>query len=222
VSAANPLVSVIVPAYNAERFLAESIESVFAQTYSPIEIVVINDGSTDGTEAVARRFSPRITFASQPNGGISAARNAAIGMATGLFFAFQDSDDVWMPRKTEIQMAAFQADPSLDMVFGGMQEFSSASNVGPVVAGVVPGTMIVKRESFLRVGLFDPSFKIAEFLHWYLLAREKGLRELLLPDLVLKRRIHGDNIGIRERKEIRSYARILKGALDRRRASGPS
>ena len=217
----NPLVSVIIPAYNAERYLAEAIESAFSQTYLPVEVIVVNDGSKDGTEAVARRYLPRIKFASQPNGGISKARNTAIEMSEGAFLALLDADDLWAPNKLELQMAAFRADPALDIVFGHMvQFFEGGGGESQPIQGTLPSSAVIRRESFFRVGRFDPEVKLAEFLSWYLLAREKGLKECVVPEIVLRRRVHGDNIGIRDRKDIGTYARLLKASLDRRRAAG--
>jgi glycosyltransferase involved in cell wall biosynthesis len=215
------LVSVIIPAYNAERYLAEAIDSAFSQTYSPVEVIVVNDGSTDGTEVVARGYLPRIKFASQPNGGISKARNTAIEMAEGSFLALLDADDLWTPNKLDLQMAAFRKDPALDIVFGHMVQFlEGCGGDSRAIPGTVPSCAVIRRESFFRVGRFDPEVKLAEFLNWYLLAREKGLREFTVPEVVLRRRIHGDNIGIRDQKDIGMYARLLKASLDRRRAAG--
>ena len=118
-----PLVSVIIPAYNRDRYLAEAIESVLAQTYPAIELIVVDDGSSDRTAEVAQRYA--LTYHFQPNGGISAARNAGIALATGEFLAFLDSDDIWMLDKLSKQMIPFGTDLDLEAVFGYAEQFYS-------------------------------------------------------------------------------------------------
>lgn len=221
-AAPRPLVSAIIPAYNAGPFLAESIESVLAQTYGPIEIVVVNNGSTDDTLAVARRFGPRIRLFSLPEPGVSAARNRAIAEARGEFLALQDADDVADPRRFERQADALAADPALQFVFGHIVQFRTdaegATTEGAPQPGCMAGTMMARRGAFDRVGPFDPSLPVAELVPWLLRAREMGLKEAMLPEVLLRRRIHGDNLGRREADARGPYLRSLKAAIDRRRA----
>ena len=117
------LVSAIIPVYNCERYLAEAIESVLNQTYQPIEVIVINDGSTDDTEAVAKRFDSSIRYYAHPNKGLGATRNRGVELAQGHFIAFLDADDLWVADKIERQMAYFDDGPDLDMAFGYVQQF---------------------------------------------------------------------------------------------------
>ena len=100
-----PKVSVIIPAYNAADFIRETIESVLAQTYRDLEVIVVNDGSTDGTMARLREFGDRIRVHEQLNGGVARARNAGVNLARGTWIAFLDADDLWMPQKLERQLA---------------------------------------------------------------------------------------------------------------------
>ena len=117
-----PAVSVITPAFNMERYLAEAIESVLAQTYSDYELVIVDDGSTDGTRALAERYRlahpDRIVVVSQANQGLAAARNAGLRAATGAVFALLDSDDAWMPTFLEEQMRVLEAQPAVAIVTG--------------------------------------------------------------------------------------------------------
>ena len=224
---ARPLVSVIIPVYNGERYLAEAIESALAQTYRPIEVIVLDDGSTDGSGDVAKRFTSPVRYYFQPNAGLGAARNKGISLALGSVFAFLDADDVWLEDKLTRQMAVLDDNPELDMVFGYAKQFNSPEldeqskrKIRPsdeVLPGYVAGTMLIKRDAFYRVGLFETDWRVGEFIDWYLKAMEQGLKSFLLPKVVMKRRIHENNMGIRERKHQTDYARILKAALDRRR-----
>jgi len=223
----NDLVSVIIPVYNCERYLAEAIESALAQTYRPIEVIVLDDGSTDGSGDVAKRFAPPVRYYFQPNAGLGTARNKGISLAQGSAFAFLDADDLWLEDKLTRQMAVFDDNPELDMVFGYAKQFNSPeldeqsqTKIRPgeeILPGYIAGTMLIKRDAFYRVGLFETDWRVGEFIDWYLKAMERGLKSFLLPEVVMKRRIHENNMGIRERKHQRDYVRILKAALDRRR-----
>jgi len=129
---ANPItqtnVSVIIPVYNGEFYLAEALESVLSQSFPPSEIVVVDDGSTDCSPATAKRYDSEIRYLYQKNMGTAVARNRGIKEARGNFFAFLDQDDVWEPQKLEMQVNAFQNDSGLDIVFGHVQQFFSVLN----------------------------------------------------------------------------------------------
>lgn len=222
-----PLVSVIIPVYDCESYLAEAIESVLAQTYRPIEVIVVDDGSGDGSQEVAKRFGSAVRCVAQPHSGAGAARNRGVDLAQGHFIAFLDADDIWTKDKLHRQVAAFDADSGLDMVFGYARQFISPELDESVrkglrcpsedMAGYVPGALLVKRDAFLRVGPFETHWQIGELVDWFSKAMEMGLRSMLLPEVVLHRRLHTTNQGIRERKSQVDYVRILKAALDRRR-----
>jgi hypothetical protein len=127
-------------------------------------------------------------------------------------------------------MKAMNADPTLEAVFGHVRQFVSpelpreiASKVryhAEVMPGHIAGAMLIRRGAFERVGPFDPQWRVGEFIHWYARAVEVSLRTTMLPDVVLHRRLHDDNQGIRQRAESIQYVRILKHALDRRRSLG--
>ncbi|TMK21727.1 MAG: glycosyltransferase [Actinobacteria bacterium] len=122
-TAGRPLISVLIACYNGGLYLAEAIESVLKQTYPRVELIVVDDGSDDDSADVARRFGSALALVSQPRAGIGAARNRAVSLATGDFLAFLDADDRFLPDKLERQMAAFDADPAIDVVFGNVTEF---------------------------------------------------------------------------------------------------
>ena len=224
------LVSVIIPVYNYDRYLGEAIESVLGQTHPHLEVIVVDDGSTDRSSEVAKGFADRgVRYCHQLHAGIGPARNTGVELAQGEFLAFLDADDGWPPEKIEQQLNAFDSDPALEMVFGqALQlqngpEWEAAVNdykpsVAGMVPGMVPGTMLIKRNAFFRVGLFKGDLKVGEFIDWYARAVELQVRSLVMADLFLWRRIHGSNQGVRERQSVNDYARVLKAKLDRKRA----
>jgi glycosyltransferase involved in cell wall biosynthesis len=222
-----PEVSVVIPVYNGEQYLREAIESVLGQDYRPIQLIVVDDGSTDRSADIARSFGSDVHYRFQPNRGIGAARNTGTELARGSFLAFLDADDVWMPGKLTRQMAAFAADPALDMVFGLVRQFSSRDRQEPgteqppenLFQGYLAGAMLIKHDSFLRAGLFDTKWVLGEFIDWYLRVIEQGLKSVVLQDVVLARRIHDDNVGVRERHHRHDYLRVVRAALERRRAT---
>ena len=224
-------ISVIMPAYNAERYVGNALDSVLAQTLPPHEIVVIDDGSTDGTPAVLETYVRRIRLLRQRNSGPSTAINRAVGLAEGDCLAFIDADDLWAPEKLEIQSAALSADSELAAVFGAVQQFVSdelnwdtARNY-VVPDGAQPGiskiTMLIRRATFARVGPFAEQYRATDFIEWYARACMLGLRFRVLSEVVAFRRHHPQNLGRRLRSvQHNELLAVLKQSLDLRRGRG--
>lgn len=222
------LISVVIPVYNGERYLAQAIESILAQSEPSIQIIVIDDGSTDRTKEVLTRFKEKVQYHFQERSGQAAARNRGVSVAEGPFLAFLDADDLWVEGKLALQLAAFQANPHLDAVLSYVQQFicpqidsAMASRIecpSKKMAGYLPGTMLIKREAFLRSGGFDTSYRTGEFIDWYVKAKEQGLKDLMLPEVLLRRRLHGNNLGMREKDARQDYLLIAKAFLDRKRS----
>jgi glycosyltransferase involved in cell wall biosynthesis len=224
-----PLISVMIGVYDAEPYIAEAIDSVFAQTYGgPIELIVADDGSTDGTAGVVRSYGDRVTYAHQENKGNGGARNLAVTLASGDYYAFLDADDRFVPDKLERQMAALDADPELDIAFGHVAEFVSPElddetrarvrAPAPPQPWMAPNLMLIRRESFERVGPFSEELKVGVTVDWFARADEAGLRHAMLPGVVLERRLHTSNNGLRHADKRSQYVHVLKAARDRRRA----
>ena len=117
ITATEPLVSIIIPVYNAERFILEALQSIDVQRYSPLEILLIDDGSTDGSVDLVRRHAPHVRIISQPNAGASAARNTGLRQASGEFICFLDADDGWFPEKLVAQTAYLAAHPKVGIIY---------------------------------------------------------------------------------------------------------
>ena len=223
------LISVVIPAYNSQEFLAEAVQSVRAQGYPNIEIIVVDDGSTDRTAEIAKSLGPDVQYHYQENQGPSAARNTGIVAAKGDFIAFLDSDDLYPSDKFAIQLNTFANDPSLEVVTGRIQYVSlDGAEDNPIdfesddqtIIHVHLGSMLTRRSVFENVGLFDTSLRFSEDVEWWMRVREKKTRFVVLPDITLQYRLHGTNM-TRGRSGIdKPLLSALKKSLDRRRASG--
>lgn len=221
------LVSVIIPVYNSEKYLNETIQSVLNQTYKRLEIIAVDDGSTDRSSEIIKSFLPSVQYLYQKNQGMASARNCGIATATGDYFAFLDSDDLWVEDKITNQIAAFESERELDMVSGYVQQFYSPDveedlmkNVRcpeQPIAAHVAGAVLIRRESFFRVGLFQTIWQVGTDMDWHLRAREAGLSMKMLDHVVLNRRLHQNNRGLTHRHLMGQRLRILKQSLDRRR-----
>lgn len=227
----NPLISIILPVYNGEAYLAEAIESVLNQKYKPIEIIVVDDGSTDKSAEIVKRYS-ELKYFFQTNKGTASARNLGIQKANSSFLAFLDQDDLWVEKKLELQVKAFMRNPETDIVYGYVKQFLSLDIDESLkqkifcpslpMPGYLPSAMLIKKEAFLRVGLFDSAWQIGEWANWYVRSSELKLNILMLPDLIALRRLHSSNKGVIQRQSLNEYIRILKTSLDRRRNSSES
>jgi len=221
------MISVIIPVLNGEAYIAQAIESVLDQTLPADEVVVINDGSSDGTAEIVRGYQPRVLYHRQPNLGPGAARNLGIRESKGDQVAFLDADDRWLPNKLALQKAALDADPALDLVFSHTRQFLSPELSEEHAATLIcdetvqPSPLIscllARRETFERVGPFRTDIK-AEFVEWYLRGLEAGLRMRILDVLLVERRIHTANFTLKNRDVRLEYLRLLKASLDRRRS----
>jgi glycosyltransferase involved in cell wall biosynthesis len=224
-----PLVSALIPARDCERYVGEAIESALAQTHEAIEVVVVDNASSDGTAAVARRFDDRVRVVHEPRPGLGPARNAALAAARGEYIAFLDCDDLWDPHKTEMQIAAFDDDPAPDIVLGHVRQFVSP-DLDPERAaelripaepqpGLHVGAALVPRRVVSAVGRWREDIEVSDSLEWFLASRRLGFRERMLPDVVTLRRIHGGNHSLQNKERRGEWARVLKRDLDARRGS---
>jgi len=169
--APRPLVSVVIPARDAEAYIADAIVSVLRQTYEPVECIVVDDGSTDDTSTIVQQHYG-VLYLRQENRGVVAARHAGVRVSRGPFIAFLDADDVWVEHKLVVQMALFLTNPGLGMVYSGVEtvdpslrrirEYECASPADAVANALLlrqpylfATTMVVSRAAFDEVGGFD-------------------------------------------------------------------
>lgn len=224
----NPSVSVVVPAYNAAAYLGEALESVFSQRGVRLDVVVVDDGSTDATPDIARRFAPRARLVSQANRGIGAARNAGLAASDGAFVAFLDADDLWPEGRLRVLLAALEARPAAGIAAGKVRCFASPEldeqelRRIDVPEGEASGTgmasaSLIARAAIEQVGPLDETLRVGEMVDWYLRARDAGIEQVDVNDIVLLRRIHRSNQGRRHADARSDYLRALRAAIARRR-----
>ena len=228
-----PLVTCIVPVHDGERFLGEALDSALAQTYESLEVVVVDDGSTDGTPTVARTYGDRIRYVRQEHAGPSAARNEGMRVARGEFFAFLDADDLWLPHKTIRQMSRFAARADLDISVSQFEDFWSRGlraeemRPGDDLAGPQSGfrlpASVVRRSVFEAVGPLDPELRHGEGNEWFIRALDHRAVIELLPEVLSRRRLHDANMTRLEADAAREWLpRLAKMVLDRRRRLDPN
>lgn len=206
-----PIVSVIIPAYNAEQYIAETLASVENQTLKDIEIIVIDDGSKDNTAATVKAF-PSVRYVRKTNGGVSAARNHGASLAHGEFLAFLDADDIWHPDKLRQQVQALSQHPECNLCrthittkSENLQQFHQAINSSSTEYDIesdlaasflepyfTTSTVMVRRAAFDLVGGFDPKLRIAEDIDFYLKILAPAPTVLFMKEsLVYKRPVVG-------------------------------
>ena len=227
------LISCIVPVFNGERYLREALESILTQTYRPLEIIVADDGSTDGTAAVVAGYGDQVRYLRQENAGPAAARNLGLSAIRGELVAFLDADDLWHQEKLSRQIARFEARPGLDMCLTQAQnfwipelrEFGARHRDHPGFREILEVhslcTLLVWRSLFDTVGDFNPEFSAGEDTDWFLRAFEHGAVMESLPDVLMYRRWHRGNLSWRafaSDAQIRDVRlQLAKARLDRRR-----
>ena len=226
----SPLISVIVPVYNREQYVAEALDSILAQDYRPLEIIVVDDGSTDRTPEIVQSYGSQLIYLCQENQGVAAARNSGIDYAHGQFLAFLDSDDIWVEGKLSAQMALLDENPDLDVIYGHAENFfspeveDSFKRKTKIPQKVMPSqispAMLIRAKSFRQVGSFNPSFRSGCDIDWYARSQEMGLKNHMMPLVVYYRRVHPSNATVYNKNANLSRLRTLKAALDRRRATG--
>ena len=222
-------VSTIIPCHNGERYLAETLHSALGQPCDNHEIIVVDDGSTDGTADVVRSFGDAVRYIRQGQGGASRARNRGVENANGGALAFLDADDLWTSNALPLMLAALEADPSNGMVVGMMEQFVSPElppeardsfrfSPDPVPARMC-GSVLVRRTEFDRVGAFSPELASGEFIDWLSRAEHLKVKSVTIDAVVLRRRLHRRNHGVVRRDTRQDYLRVVKAALDRKRAA---
>ncbi len=229
-SGTGSLVSVVIPVFNGARFLAETLASAAGQTGTDVEIIVVDDGSRDGSAAVARSFSAA-RLIERPHGGAGAARNSGIEAARGDFIAFLDADDRWHRDKTARQAEALRADGQAGGAFCLFRNFidplyDPPPTVDPArflreEAGRMPSlvTLLARRSAVERIGPFRTDLETGEDLDWLARAADRGISFLRMPEVLVERRLHDANLSYRAPADARHLLEIMRASIGRKRGA---
>lgn len=221
-----PRISVITVVRNGERYLADALRSVLAQTLPPDEIIVVDGQSTDTTADIARSF-PGVSVVRQDSLGLANARNLGLDVARGEWIAFLDHDDIWTPDKLQRQVAVMQAQPALQytttllrfLVEDGAAPRSGAATGPPETPreGATPSALVVRRELFTTLGRFDPAYAIGCDADWFTRARDHAIPTAVVPHVLLYKRLHTTNLSVNAVVNRQDMFRIAKASIARQR-----
>jgi len=226
------LISIVVPAYNSETTIAETLESAVSQTHENLEILVIDDGSTDRTAAIVEQLSdPRLTLHRFANRGAPASRNRGIRLARGAYLSFLDTDDLWSRDKLEKQLAALEAEPRAGVAYSYVKYIDESGEVlhrgyrEPIAGNVLRplcirfflqcgSNALVRREVFDQVGHFDETLEVCDDHDFYLRAAEH-YRFALVPEDQIFYRLRSGSLSAQARKMRRTGHRVIRAAIER-------
>jgi glycosyltransferase involved in cell wall biosynthesis len=220
-----PLVSVIIPVFNGRKYLSQAIESVLAQSYRPLELIIVDDGSTDGSAAIAQSYK-ETRYIYQSNMGVAVARNTGLAAVKGDFIAFLDADDIWHPLKLQIQIDYLQKNHSIMLTLSKINNFvEPGCNIHPdKLQSILKNeqinlaSLVAHKAVFDQIGGFNPHYHVSEDFDWITRAKDAGIPMVILPEVLLQRRIHNFNISFTQLQAcIANRFHILKESIDRQR-----
>ena len=221
-----PLVSVVIAAHNGEKYLAEAIQSVLNQDYPHFELWVIDNGSTDCTEKVARSF-PSVHYRYSKLANVALARNQGASLASGDYIAFLDQDDMWASHKLGRQVEFLEKHNRFSAVIGLQKMFLEEGCQKPhwlkqaflekPQFAYLPSALMVRRAAFVAANCFDPAFILSSDVDWFFKAMHAGLETGVLEEVLLHRRIHEENNSNKCLELQKELLIIIKNSLKRRR-----
>lgn len=225
-------VSVIIPVYNGEAYLTEAVASIQRQNYEPLEIIIVDDGSTDNTAGVVTDLqADNIQYVHQSNSGAAVARNKGLKMAKGNIIGFLDADDLWSGDKLAVQLTCLAARPNIEVVMGNVQWMHIVAEEGdkprfeefeePFACFSLTSALF-RRSVFEKVGLCDPALRYSEDVDWFMRAREQGVSIAKLEAVTLFYRLHELSTTHGKSPQALNVLKVLKMSLDRRRKGGNS
>lgn len=230
-----PLVSVIVPVWNGADWLDETVQSVLAQEHRPLELLLVDDGSTDGSGAKAADWAqrrPEVKLLQLAHGGVAKARNAGAEASSGGWISFLDQDDLWPVQALARHREHWRAHPETDGTMGRQHIFLQEGVPRPVwlknewllsdQPGSTLGALVLRREVWERIGPFDASYSMGSDSDWLMRSREAGVHFAPLADVTLQRRIHEGNHSHDISTMRTDLIRALHLSLQRRKAAGES
>lgn len=220
------LISVIIPAYNGEKYIAAAIESVLSQTDTHYEIIVVDNGSTDRTQAIVTSYTS-VAYHAITESNTALARNYGLTVAQGEWIAFLDQDDRWVPEKLEKQRFFLEASPLYDAVIGLQQLYLEENCHSPAwlkptflekpQMGYLPSALLFRREVLKKIGDFNVNYPLTSDADWFFRAKHQGIQVGVIDAVLVYRRIHEDNAPQKAAQLNRELLRIVRHSLKQRR-----
>ncbi len=224
------LVSVVIPVHNGERFLRRALDSVLAQDYESVEVIVVNDGSTDGSSSILADY-PSVQCIEQECRGVAAARNSGITSAPGEFIALLDQDDYWLSSKLRRQVDLLTQNPHSSIVFCRAEFFLEDVSEAPSwvrsewleqsQTGYFPSAWLFRSDLYERIGTFDESMTTNSDADWLFRARDMGVDFKFVDEVLLKRCIHNENESRRTELGRTELLRIIRDSVKRKKDTAP-
>jgi glycosyltransferase involved in cell wall biosynthesis len=221
-------ISVIIPVFNGAGYIAAALDSVFNQNYNNIEVIVVNDGSTDNSENIIKSYD--IRYLKQENLGVTVARNNGIKISKGEFLAFLDQDDVWKPDKLSLQYNQFLDQKNLGYVLShqiihlengfAKPNWLKSEQLNQPIIGYLPSTLMVRTETFKKIGYFNEKFDIGSDSEWFFRAKGLGIEMKIMQEVLVHRLIHNANQSHSVGDSHMELLRIVKQALVKKRQKG--
>jgi glycosyltransferase involved in cell wall biosynthesis len=225
------LVSVIIPVYNGESFLSRALGSVFEQDYRSLEVIVVDDGSSDSTARIVQDW-PEVRYFYQRNQGHGSAKNTGIKNSHGEYLAFLDVDDWWSPRKLQLQVDFLKAHPQVGYAMCYAKYVlergaTSLPGLKPELLqqpspAFLPSALVVRRTTLCAVGIFDPAYIVGNDSDWFFRAQDLGIPRMILPEVLLYRSIHGKNESNRVDSLRQDMLGLIRASIHRKRWSNNS
>lgn len=222
----NPLISVIIPVYNGKKYLQEAIATVINQTYKPLEIIVVDDGSTDNSKQIIARF-PDIKYIYQENQGVAVARNTGIAEAKGEYIALLDQDDLWAKNKLQTQVNYLDNHQEIDYVLGYQQSFLQEGCEKPhwlkakllkeSTPAYLVGALLARKQLFNRIGGFSNQYRYGNDFDWFAKTVDSGIKFKILTDVVLYKRIHDTNESHNIEDIHTELLKLIRASIQRKR-----
>lgn len=221
-----PLVSVILPVYNGEQYLADTLDSIFAQDYCPFEVIVVDDGSSDDSAEIIQSYKD-VCYIYQANQGVPVARNTGITAAHGEYIAFSDQDDLWLPNKLRVQMGFLLQHPDVQYVLCKNRLFLEPGIKRPSwlkqellespQLDFSPGALVARKTIFQQLGQFDPNYQTASDVDWIFRAKDANIPMHTITEVLVHKRIHAGNQSYQVNRLHKEYLKLVRASIQKQR-----
>ena len=214
--------SVVIPAYNAHETLVETLDSVFAQSISPAEVIIVNDGSTDSTIEIATSYSKTLKVVSQHNQGCGKATSTGFALAKFPIIATVDADDIWLPNKMKQQLDYLETHSESKIICSQLRLFHHHHpnrEGGAIKDGYLRSTLVIRRLVYDLIGdIIDPPGMRGDLIDWLARCRDAGINIDLIPEVLCLRRIRPGSLSFGRNKELdRGYLDVARRHLIRKK-----